>query len=107
MVQSRQGGGSPGVSAKSLDFRLGKWGLEAGYYQMIGGVEIEQHLDPIFRAFVPGVDSAPRTLQGVSVDSRACCDASMAQDEAIGCAPVIARVTLTGGFPRNRRTPCK
>ena len=25
------------VSAKSLDFRLGKWGLEPGYYQMIGG----------------------------------------------------------------------
>jgi hypothetical protein len=73
-----------------------------------GGAEIVQHLDPILRVFVPGVDAAPRTLQGVSaVDSRACFDASMAQDEAIGCALVIARVTLTGGFPRNRRTPCK
>jgi hypothetical protein len=26
-----------GVGAKSLDFRLGKCGLEHGYYQMIGG----------------------------------------------------------------------
>jgi ribose 5-phosphate isomerase len=26
---------------------------------------------------------------------------------AIGCALVIARITLTVGFPRNRRTPCK
>ena len=50
-----------------------------------GGAEIVHHLDPIFRALAPGVDAASRTLQGVSaVDSRACFDASMAQDEAIG-----------------------
>jgi hypothetical protein len=73
-----------------------------------GGAEIVHHLDPIFRALAPGVDAASRTLQGVSaVDSRACFDASMAQDEAIGCGLVIARVTLTVGVPRNRRTPCK
>ena len=41
----------------------GVWGLERGYSQMIGGeTEIVKHLDPIFAALAPGVDTAPRTL---------------------------------------------
>ncbi|MGH6856801.1 MAG: hypothetical protein ACRECP_03925, partial [Methylocella sp.] len=36
-----------------------------------------------------------------AVDSRACFDASMVQDQAIGGARVIARVTLIVGFARN------
>ncbi|MBA3912700.1 MAG: decarboxylating 6-phosphogluconate dehydrogenase [Acidobacteriales bacterium] len=40
----------------------GVWGLDRGYCEMIGGEkEIVQHLDPIFKALAPGVDSAPRT----------------------------------------------
>jgi hypothetical protein len=53
-----------------------------------GGAGNGQHLDPISRALAPGVAAAPRTPQALSVfGSRACYDA--------------------GGFPRNRRTPCK
>ncbi len=40
----------------------GVWGLERGFCQMIGGEpEIVKHLDPIFAALAPTVDSAPRT----------------------------------------------
>jgi 6-phosphogluconate dehydrogenase len=40
----------------------GVWGRDRGYCQMIGGdVATVQHLDPIFAALAPGVDSAPRT----------------------------------------------
>ncbi len=40
----------------------GVWGLERGYCQMIGGEnDIVQHLDPIFAALAPSMDSAPRT----------------------------------------------
>jgi 6-phosphogluconate dehydrogenase len=40
----------------------GVWGLERGYCQMIGGEEaIVKHLDPIFAALAPTIDSAPRT----------------------------------------------
>ncbi len=40
----------------------GVWGLERGYSQMIGGeAEIVKHLDPVFSALAPGVDSEPRT----------------------------------------------
>ncbi len=40
----------------------GVWGLERGFCQMIGGEpEIIQHLDPIFAALAPAIDSAPRT----------------------------------------------
>jgi len=34
-----------------------------------------------------------------AVDSRACFDASVAQDEAIGCARAIARLTIDRGLP--------
>ncbi len=40
----------------------GVWGLERGYCQMIGGsTPTVQHLDPIFAALAPPIDSAPRT----------------------------------------------
>lgn len=40
----------------------GVWGLERGYCQMIGGeAPVVKHLDPIFAALAPPVDSAPRT----------------------------------------------
>jgi 6-phosphogluconate dehydrogenase len=42
----------------------GVWGLERGFCQMIGGEpEIVRHLDPIFAALAPSIDSAPRTPQ--------------------------------------------
>ncbi len=40
----------------------GVWGLERGFCQMIGGEpEIVKHLDPIFAALAPTVESASRT----------------------------------------------
>ncbi len=40
----------------------GVWGLERGFCQMIGGeTEIVKHLDPLFAALAPSVESAPRT----------------------------------------------
>lgn len=40
----------------------GVWGLERGYCQMIGGEpDIVRHLDPIFAALAPDIDSAPPT----------------------------------------------
>jgi len=40
----------------------GLWGLDRGYCQMIGGEpEIVKHLDPVFRALAPSIESAPRT----------------------------------------------
>jgi 6-phosphogluconate dehydrogenase len=40
----------------------GIWGLERGYCMMIGGqAAVVQHLDPIFAALAPAIDSAPKT----------------------------------------------
>jgi len=40
----------------------GVWGLERGYCQMIGGEpDVVKHLDPLFSALAPPLDSAPRT----------------------------------------------
>jgi 6-phosphogluconate dehydrogenase len=40
----------------------GVWGFERGYCQMIGGeAGVVKHLDPIFAALAPPMDSAPRT----------------------------------------------
>jgi 6-phosphogluconate dehydrogenase len=40
----------------------GVWGLERGYCMMIGGEPaVVRHLDPIFAALAPPIDSAPRT----------------------------------------------
>src|SRR4030095_618107 len=40
----------------------GIWGLERGYWMMIGGdKEIGQRLDPIFAARAPGIATVPRT----------------------------------------------
>src|ERR1700744_6549713 len=40
----------------------GVWGLERGYWMMIGGEkEIVQHLDPIFSTLAPGIGDIPRT----------------------------------------------
>jgi 6-phosphogluconate dehydrogenase len=40
----------------------GVWGLERGYCQMIGGEEaVVKHLDPIFAALAPGLESTSRT----------------------------------------------
>lgn len=47
-------------------------GRERGYCLMIGGEkEIVQHLDPIFSALAPGIDSAPRTSTLTPSDSTA------------------------------------
>jgi 6-phosphogluconate dehydrogenase len=40
----------------------GVWGLERGYCLMIGGEgQVVKHLDPVFAALAPGIDTAPRT----------------------------------------------
>ncbi|MHB1963100.1 MAG: phosphogluconate dehydrogenase (NAD(+)-dependent, decarboxylating) [Acidimicrobiales bacterium] len=40
----------------------GVWGIDRGYCLMIGGEsDVVQHLEPIFSAIAPGIDSAPRT----------------------------------------------
>jgi 6-phosphogluconate dehydrogenase len=40
----------------------GVWGLERGYCMMIGGEPaVVKHLDPIFAALAPAIESAPRT----------------------------------------------
>ena len=40
----------------------GVWGLDRGYCQMIGGEPgVVKHLDPIFSALAPSIDTAPRT----------------------------------------------
>ncbi len=50
----------------------GVWGLERGYCLMIGGEkQIVEHLDPIFAALAPGVDSAGRTAGRAGAPSRA------------------------------------
>ena len=60
-------------------------GVGAWLLPMIGGgAEIVQHLDPIFRTLAPGVAAAAPTFQALSVvDSRACFDASMAQQPLV------------------------
>ena len=50
----------------------GVWGLERGYCLMIGGDKTAaDHLEPIFQALAPGVDTAPRTktLEGLPVST--------------------------------------
>jgi 6-phosphogluconate dehydrogenase len=50
----------------------GVWGLERGFCLMIGGEkEVVEHLDPIFSALAPGVDSAARTAGKSGRPSRA------------------------------------
>ena len=50
----------------------GIFGLERGFCLMIGGqTEIIEHLDPIFRAIAPGVDTAARTPGRVGEPSTA------------------------------------
>jgi 6-phosphogluconate dehydrogenase len=40
----------------------GVWGEKRGYCQMIGGeTDVVKHLDPIFAALAPGVETSPRT----------------------------------------------
>ena len=40
----------------------GVWGLERGYYMMIGGPEAAvKYLDPIFKTIAPGIGDIPRT----------------------------------------------
>jgi 6-phosphogluconate dehydrogenase len=40
----------------------GIWGLDRGYCLMIGGEnDVVSHLDPLFNAIAPGLDTAPRT----------------------------------------------
>ena len=50
----------------------GVWGLERGYCHMIGGeADIVAHLDPIFQALAPGVDSAARTTGATGAPTQA------------------------------------
>ncbi len=61
----------------------GIWGLERGYCQMIGGeTEVVTHLDPIFKALAPGVDSAPSRTPGRDKIS-----GSTAEDGYLHCGP--------------------
>ena len=56
------------LAAKGIDYidvgtSGGVWGLERGYCLMIGGPNpAVERLDPVFRTFAPGRDSAPTTL---------------------------------------------
>jgi len=60
----------------------GVWGLERGFCQMIGGEpEIVKHLDPIFAALAPAVESAPRTPGRENVKS------STAEHGYLHCGP--------------------
>ena len=60
----------------------GVWGLERGYCQMIGGeTDIVQHLDPIFAALAPSMDSAPRTPGRENIK------ASTAENGYLHCGP--------------------
>jgi len=53
---------SKGIHYVDVGTSGGVWGLERGYCQMIGGEPgIVKHLDPIFAALAPPMDSAPRT----------------------------------------------
>ena len=54
--------GAAGVSYLDCGTSGGVWGLERGYCLMIGGPdEAVAHLDPLFAALAPGVESAGRT----------------------------------------------
>jgi len=54
--------GGRGIVYVDVGTSGGVWGLERGYCLMIGGdTAAVRHLDPIFRALAPAVDSAPRT----------------------------------------------
>ncbi|MBE3603701.1 decarboxylating 6-phosphogluconate dehydrogenase [bacterium] len=60
----------------------GVWGLERGFCQMIGGEpEIVKHLDPIFAALAPAIESAPRTPGRENVKS------STAEHGYLHCGP--------------------
>jgi len=53
---------SRGINFVDVGTSGGVYGLERGYSLMIGGdAKVVQTLDPIFRALVPGVESAERT----------------------------------------------
>jgi 6-phosphogluconate dehydrogenase len=63
----------------------GVFGLERGFCLMIGGEEgIVRHLDPIFVALAPGIESAPRT------PGRTDANASTAEAGYLHCGPVGA-----------------
>lgn len=52
-----------GIGYVDVGVSGGVWGLDRGYCQMIGGERrLFDHLEPIFRALAPGLDSAPRTV---------------------------------------------
>jgi 6-phosphogluconate dehydrogenase len=54
--------GTKGIHYVDSGTSGGVWGLERGFCQMIGGEPaIVKHLDPIFAALAPPIDSAPRT----------------------------------------------
>ncbi len=60
----------------------GVWGLERGFCQMIGGEPaVVKHLDPIFAALAPPMDSAPRT------PGRETVTASTAEHGYLHCGP--------------------
>ena len=53
---------SQGIHYVDVGTSGGVWGLERGYCQMIGGEQgVVRHLEPIFAALAPPVESAPRT----------------------------------------------
>src|SRR5205807_1156515 len=54
--------GEKGIHYVDAGTSGGVWGLERGYYMMIGGPkEAVQRLDPIFKTLAPGKDEVPRT----------------------------------------------
>ncbi|MDP2761907.1 MAG: decarboxylating 6-phosphogluconate dehydrogenase [Sideroxyarcus sp.] len=51
-----------GIEYVDVGVSGGTWGLERGYCQMIGGQpQTVAHLQPVFSALAPGVETAPRT----------------------------------------------
>ena len=60
--------------------------------------QIVQHIDPTFRALAPRITAAPRIARRLRWRLPSVFRRRLAQAEAIACAMVIVRVTLTVGF---------
>jgi 6-phosphogluconate dehydrogenase len=77
--------GAKGVHFVDVGTSGGVFGLERGFCLMIGGDDaVVQHLDPIFSALAPGVETAPRT------PGRTDANATTAEAGYLHCGPVGA-----------------
>ncbi|MFZ1387028.1 MAG: decarboxylating 6-phosphogluconate dehydrogenase [Thiolinea sp.] len=61
-IRRHQAFAEAGIHYLDVGVSGGVWGLERGYCLMIGGDQAAgEHLEPIFQALAPGVETAPRT----------------------------------------------